>query len=159
MSTPVLQALLLADHVYQDRSTGKHVICGVFSELRFIPPSAGGGLPHTPGTPIPVHKTIRAGSPYLYMSFTDVHGQKAFELRYVDLRDNTTLFSTKFQIDCPDPLATVEVSLPLPALPAPHAGVYALELLYDDVLLGSHRVRIVPDTSFGGEQPARREHE
>ncbi len=50
-----------------------------------------------------------------------------------------------------DRLATVEVSLPLPALPTPHAGVYALELLCGDVLLGSHRVRIVPDASFGGE--------
>ncbi|OYW13260.1 MAG: hypothetical protein B7Z55_17140, partial [Planctomycetales bacterium 12-60-4] len=74
MSTPVLQALLLADHIYQDRATGKHVICGVFSELRFIPPSAKGQQPAEPGAPIPVHKIIRAGSPFLYMSFTEVRG-------------------------------------------------------------------------------------
>lgn len=37
MSFPILQSLLLADHVYRDQSTGKHVICGVFSTIFFSP--------------------------------------------------------------------------------------------------------------------------
>lgn len=34
---PVLQAILLADHVYVDGNTGKHVVAGVFDRLSFIP--------------------------------------------------------------------------------------------------------------------------
>ena len=31
---PIVQAILLADHVYQDRETGKYVIAGTFNQLR-----------------------------------------------------------------------------------------------------------------------------
>ena len=37
MAVPILQSLLLADHVYRDQSTGKHIICGVFSTIFFTP--------------------------------------------------------------------------------------------------------------------------
>ena len=33
MPKPVLQALVLADHVYQDKTTGKMVIAGTFNRL------------------------------------------------------------------------------------------------------------------------------
>ena len=35
MPKPVLQAMVLADHVYQDRQTGKYIIAGTFSQIIF----------------------------------------------------------------------------------------------------------------------------
>jgi hypothetical protein len=63
-----------------------------------------------------------------------------FQLRYVDLNENAELFSTHFGVECRDPLETIQISLPLPPLPVPHEGVFALELLCDGELLGTHRV-------------------
>jgi len=42
-----------------------------------------------------------------------------------------------------DPLKTVEAILPVPPLPTPHPGVYALELYCDDESLGALRVTAV----------------
>jgi hypothetical protein len=153
MSTPVLQALLVADHIYRDANTGKHVICGVFSALQFIPKGSRPKQPPPEGGAVPANQFIRAGSPYVYISLTEIHGQQTFELRYVDLRDNNVMFTSNFGVKSTDPLQTIEVVLPLPVLPAPHAGVYALELLCEGNLLGSHRVRITPDPSFAVDPP------
>jgi len=153
VTTPVLQALLLADHVYQDRGTGKHVICGVFSGMGFIPKGAKPKQPPGEGNAVPARSLIRAGSPFAYLSLTEVHGAKMIELRYIDLSNNDVLLSTQFQVKCNDPLETVEVALPLPSLPAPHAGVFALELLCENTLLGSHRLKVVQDPNFTVEEP------
>lgn len=177
MAMPVLQSLLLADHVYRDQATGKHIICGVFSTIFFtpnpapppislpgqppnvsgIPESEGEGQPSQPGSPgssIPMNRPqaiqnlMQAGSPYAYFSVTELMGRKTFELRYVDLHDNRSLFHAEVPIECDDPLKTIEVSLPLPRLPlvALEERAYALEILCDGQLLGSHRVlaRISP---------------
>ena len=37
MTAPVLQALLVADQIYQDQATGKFVICGIFGTIFFLP--------------------------------------------------------------------------------------------------------------------------
>lgn len=170
MTVPVLQALLLADQIYQDQATGKFVICGIFGTIYFHPHDAprpdnghggNGGGPEPgpeqsmnpgnnpsirpPGFPqpqqqLPITRLIRAGSPYAYVSLTEVHGNRVFQLRYVDLNENMELFSTQFGVDCRDPLETIQLSLPLPPLPVPHEGVFALELLCGGELLGSHRV-------------------
>lgn len=173
---PVLQSLLLADHVYRDQATGKHVICGVFSTIYFTPnpilpppgvslapppqePMPGGvpggngggngGLPGMqPGQPVPANRAqpiqnlVQAGSPYAYFSLTELLGRKTFELRYVDLHDNRSLFQAEVPIECDDPLKTIEISLPLPRLPltALEERAYALEILCEGQLLGSHRV-------------------
>lgn len=168
MTTPVLQALLVADQVYQDQSTGKFVICGIFGTIFFLPPEpdqasaevppgegdkgegsvpAGAG-PHRPSgpavppgsQPMPLNRFIRAGSPYAYVSLTEIHGQRSFELRYIDLNDNNVVFTFEFKVDCRNPLETVQLSLPLPVLPVPHEGVFALELLCEGTLLGAHRI-------------------
>jgi hypothetical protein len=153
VTTPVLQALLLADHVYQDRGTGKHVVAGIFSGMGFIPKGARPKQPPGDGSAVPARSLIRAGSPFAYLSLTEVHGLKTIELRYVDLSTNDVLLSTTFQVKCNDPLETVEVALPLPSLPAPHAGVFALELLCEGTWLGSHRVKVVQDPNFTTDEP------
>jgi len=185
VAVPILQSLLLADHVYRDQSTGKHIICGVFSTIFFTPnpqpaqqasapPSggegnagggagpgsgggggggSGGGNPEG-GEPQsrqqPIQNLVQAGSPYVYFSVTEMTGRKRFEVRYVDLHSNRSLFQAEVPIECDDPLKTIEVSMPLPRLPlvALEERSYALEVLCDGQLLGSHRVlaRITPSS-------------
>ena len=197
MSVPILQSLLLADHVYRDQTTGKHVICGVFSTIFFSPNpppenSAGspgniesggnggssgngmgadrgigggsgqqqdgsrsGAVQDGSGQPLsrsqPIQNLVQAGSPYVYFSVTELTGKRTFQVRYVDLHDNRTLFQAEVPIECDDPLKTIEVSLPLPRLPlvALEERSYALEVVCDGQLLGSHRVlaRITPGTA------------
>ena len=164
MAAPVLQAMLLADQVYQDRATGKYVICGIFSAIHFVPkeppygrgrsaeagPPDGGNddgetdetsEPSTPApAPVPIARLVRAGSPFAYVSLTELQGTRKFELRYVDLDENNVLFGTTFEVSCRDPLETIQITVPLPPLPIPHEGVFVLELLCDGEMLGSHRV-------------------
>ena len=167
MAVPVLQALLVADHIYQDQATGKFVICGIFGTIFFLPgndepspqgnsPSKdsgagnGGGSGNGVGNgaagdansqqQMPLNRLIRAGSPSAYVSLTEVHGQRSFELRYVDLHDNTVMFKFEFQVECRNPLETVQLTVPLPVLPVPHEGAFALELVCEGELLGSHRI-------------------
>ena len=178
MTTPVLQALLVADHIYQDQSTGKFVICGIFGTIYFLPPEsqsqgdaappgpagdesggesgngAGSGGPAGAGSngpgagsapvpqqqQMPLNRLLRAGSPSAYVSLTEIHGQRSFELRYVDLNENHVLFTFEFKVECRNPLETIQLTLPLPVLPVPHEGAFALELVCEGELLGSHRV-------------------
>jgi len=187
VAVPILQSLLLADHVYRDQSTGKHINFGVFSTIFFTPnaqtapqasapPSggdgnagggtgpgsgsgAGGGGGSGGGHPEgaepqtrqqPIQNLVQAGSPYVYFSVTEMTGRKRFEVRYVDLHSNRSLFQAEVPIECDDPLKTIEVSMPLPRLPlvALEERSYALEVLCDGQLLGSHRVlaRITPSS-------------
>ncbi len=164
MAAPVLQAMLLADQVYQDRGTGKYVICGIFSAIHFVPkdPPHGKDRPTGAGTsgegtdddqldetsepsppapaPVPIARLVRAGSPFAYVSLTELQGTRKFELRYVDLEENNVLFGTTFEVSCRDPLETIQITVPLPPLPIPHEGVFVLELLCEGEMLGSHRV-------------------
>jgi hypothetical protein len=181
VAVPILQSLLLADHVYRDQATGKHIICGVFSTIFFTPTpvrdpasagqngdlSAGGNGSGAagangpseptedrksggePGAAVPfsmkqqpIQSLIQAGSPYVYFSVTELRGRKTFEVRYVDLHENRPLFQAEVPIECDDPLKTIEVALPLPRLPlvAWEERSYALEVICEGQLLGSHRV-------------------
>ncbi|HTU25814.1 MAG TPA: hypothetical protein VMF30_10470 [Pirellulales bacterium] len=197
---PVLQALLVADHVYCDAVTGKKIVVGIFHSVRFKPaprakeptepgqhgdpghsekqgphdapaghgaadqPDTGGSqradgahgagekkAPATrngsPDSNAPREVTLRvdaggqkAGSPFCYISLTELFGEQHFELRYVDLAENNSLFSAHFSLVSHDPVGTEEVVIPLPELPVVHAGAFALELLWNDEPLGSHRI-------------------
>jgi hypothetical protein len=141
---PVLQALLVADHVYEDKRTGKKIVVGIFDRLLFKaqPESATGPTAEQEKEPPVIKGGMHAGSPYAYLNITDVHGTVKLELRYVDLSDRSALFRTELSVKCDDPLATVELILPMPPLPTPHPGVYALELLADGDPMGSHRITV-----------------
>jgi hypothetical protein len=144
---PTLQALLLADFVYIDQATGKKVIAGVFDSLILSEPPQ-----QEPETEFPqkegeakkrvsVRHVQQAGSPYVYISITNVHGEKTFVLRYVNLQTYQALFETSFPLASESPLRTAEIVLPVPKLPAAE-GVFALELLCEDELIGSHKVHV-----------------
>lgn len=141
MLKPVLQALLLADHVYDDKLTGKKVIAGTFNMIvvgQIKPKEAADGKT------VSIPGGMSVGSPYAYFSLTDVVGRLDLDMRYVDLTDHKVLLKAGIAVQCEDRLATIEGVLPMPALPTPHPGVYALELLCSDELIGSLRVTVKP---------------
>lgn len=149
---PVLQALLIADRIYQDTVTGKKVVAGIFHQILFISKEkmqaeasqhGANTLPVIPGG-------YQTGSPFAYISLTDVKpGRQPFVARYVDLSSDNVLFQVDFHVTVQDPLQIVELVLPLPSLPAIAPGAFAFELLWNDEPLGSYRI-IVKEGDLGG---------
>ena len=147
---PILQAILLADHVYRDAATGKHIVAGVFHDLIVLKPEDIEKLQQQAvKTPV-VAGGMQAGSPYAYISLTGVRGDQVFSLRYVSLDDDRVMFHAELPVKCEDPLETVEIIAPLPSLPH-NLGIFALELLWKDEPVGSFRVR-VRNLEVGGSQ-------
>jgi hypothetical protein len=252
MPKPILQSLILADHVYEDKLTGKRIIAGIFNRIiRGVkvfrdaptpmppamppaplslltaappltaatptpppsavaaeppllvqpgqavpePPPAGGGgevaqppesapaqppvaaaasseqapaaaqphqhrqslpPPSTTFTPPPLQPGqrmleipptgLQSGSPFAYMSLTEVRGMTPLVLQLVNLEDDSQLFRSDLRVDCANPLYTIELTVPLPPIAPPKAGIYALEVLYNHEILGSLRI-VVEDAA------------
>ena len=133
---PILKALVVADHVYKDVTTGKTIVCGIFHKILVRAPQQ---LPiqmeHMQGG-------FSAGSPFAYVSITDADGKHQFSLRYVDLSTDHVYFDFTVGTDCKDPLETIDLSIALPPLPT-GIGVYALELLWKtNDPMGSFRITV-----------------
>ncbi len=148
---PVLQALLLADHVYVDRDSGKPIIAGVFHTLIFVKnalkPDQDSGEHKLPISPT----GFQAGSPFCYINLTEVHGEQHFELRFVDLSSDRALLRVPFAVKTPSPLSQANLILPLLKLPADKPGVFALELTWKDEPLGSYRVNVEDGSKKEGD--------
>jgi hypothetical protein len=107
-----------------------------------------------PGTPLQPGQRVleipptglQSGSPFAYLSLTEVRGMNNFVLELVNLADESQLFRSDLQVNCPDPLLTVEMTVPLPPISPPQAGIYALQLLHNNEILGSLRI-IVEDAA------------
>ena len=138
---PVLQALVLADHVYQD-VTGKKIIAGTFNRVLFSPKRPVKEVETPDGSKRQVTVGgMQSGSPYVYLSLTDVCQGTKLVLQFVNLANNAVLLGTEIRVNCEDRLQTVEVVVPLPALPIKEPGIYALEVVCEGEILGFHRVR------------------
>ena len=121
---PLVQALILADHVYRDQATHKFVIAGTFRQIL------------VPSFPIQYAWPVAA-----YVSLTNLRGKLALHLRFVDLHDLKVLVRTPaFGVDSEDPLASIELACQVGVLPLPHAGAYALEVVANDEPVGSLRI-------------------
>jgi hypothetical protein len=137
---PVLQALVVADHVYEDRS-GKKIIAGTFNtfwfstkpQIREVEQPDGKKQKVIPGG-------NRAGSPFAYVSVTDVCDGTVLTIRFVDLTRNAVLFGTEATINNVERLSAVELVFSLPELPITQAGIYALEVVCENEILGSYRI-------------------
>lgn len=140
---PILQALVVADYVYQDRLTGKMVVAGIFHNIQFFSKDAVQKEAQVRGG-MPVMQTGYAtGSPFAYVSLTELRGEYKFNLRYVDLSNESVIFQIGFDVTCQDPLESVEGRIPLPMLPSDKAGTFALELLWNEhEPLGLFRIRV-----------------
>lgn len=137
---PVLQALVLADRVYQD-VTGKKIIAGTFNCFLFSRRPASREVELEDGTKqTHVQGGLHAGSPYAYISLTDVCKGTTLRLQFVDLTKNKQLFGTDVTVDCNDRLRTIELVLPLPPLPIESPGTYAFEVVWEHEILGSYRI-------------------
>jgi hypothetical protein len=143
MRKPVLQAMVLADHIYRDHATGKFIIAGTFSRVVFVQKriekeEAKQG--EESGRTRIVGPVGQVGSPFLYLALVDIEGKIPLELKFVNLADATVLFEASIEIDFPDPLKVAEFSIALPPLQVVQAGNYSLDLLFDDELLGAWRI-------------------
>ena len=81
------------------------------------------------------------GSPFAYISLTDIHGTAKLTIRYVrlDAVEAKPVFQTDtITVKCEDRLATVELAIPLPPLPI-IKGVF-LGVLCEGEMLGSHKI-------------------
>jgi hypothetical protein len=144
---PILQALLLADRIYEDKVTGKKIIAGVFNALFYTKsetPEPVADVENPENQAVLVRGGMDAGSPSLYINLTEVRGDgdapTELGIHYIDMRDSVVLMRASIQVGATSPLDTVEIVVPMPTLPVPHEGVYALELLYANELLGSIRI-------------------
>jgi hypothetical protein len=142
--------MVLADHVYRDAATGKFIIAGTFSTLW------QGQQEQLAQNPLPQseitgeHKSFagpvtRAGSPFLYLALTEVHGRVVLRMRYVNLADSNVLIEGQIDVTSPDPVSIAEYSFPLPLLPV-SPGQFSLDLLYEGEILGSWRVTVKQHT-------------
>ena len=137
---PVLQALVLAEHVYTDKS-GKKIIAGTFNSYSFKRGSLVEEKDVGDGAPVQVIKGgMQVGSPYAYISLTDVCNNTELLLQFVNLSKNQVLLQSKINVVCHDRLQTIEIIAPLPQLPCREPGTYAFEVVCEDEVIGSHRV-------------------
>lgn len=142
---PVLQAFVLADHVYTDGS-GKKIIAGTFNRIIQKPVK----LPEPPLTPDPTtgkeRKHIMGGTdmgcPWFYLSLTDVVDGTQIILQFVDRGKNEVLFETSIKIQNNDRLATIEIAQPLPPLGRMlrEPGEYSFDVVSEGEILGAHRL-------------------
>jgi hypothetical protein len=163
MPKPVLQAMVLADHVYRDAETGKFLIIGTFGNLAVLhtQPDHPFSAPSEQSTnaasqseeseitggsrSMSASEFIRAGSPYLYVALTGIHGQVPLRIRCVDLSDLNVVFEGRVDVTAVSPVALAEFSLPLPPLPT-KLGNFSLEVLHDGEILGQWRVTVSDQT-------------
>ncbi len=124
MVKPILKALLLADQVYQDKTTGKIVIAGTFNRIwaaRF--------------------PCLFARQPCVYVCLTEAKGQFAVQLRYVELATHEVVGEMEERaIKVNDPLLNIELIFHIPPILHKSQGLYAFEVYADDELLGMTRV-------------------
>ena len=139
---PTLQALLIADRIYTDKDTGKKIVAGIFHQLGFVSQEDMDAETQRTGTTPVFSCGNDAGSPFAYISLTDVRGNQSFALRYVELNSESVMFRCDFDINWDDPLMSVDLAIPLPRLPIGKTGVFALELLWNDEPLGTFRVQV-----------------
>ena len=154
---PVLQALVLAEKVYEDK-TGKKIIAGTFTG--FEVKKAAMRIHANPAAESQVDEFGKfnrfdfdevGGSPYAYISLTDVVDNTKIDLQFVSLALNQVLFGAQITIQCKDRLATVEAVVPLPPLSpfvdSEKGGVYLIQVVCKSEILGSYRlnVKVNPD--------------
>lgn len=119
-SEPRLGALLLADHIYRDEVSGKHVIAGTFHQLNVA------------AFPITFARTIG-----VYLAFRGCAGKATIDLDFVEAASGEILMRSRaMEIVCDDPGRSVELALEVPPLPLPRAGQYLFRLTVNGHVLG-----------------------
>jgi hypothetical protein len=122
-----LNALLLADQIYQDRESGKYVVAGIFHQI------------NVPGFPTTLERSVG-----LFVSLTGVSNDANVELTFVDPADGTVLMRNRsLRVTWDDAETPVEFALEIPPLPLPHPGRYRLQLAVDGTELGASLLSVL----------------
>lgn len=142
---PIIQALLLADHVYEDKATGKKIIAGTFNQIMLgtnPPPMVEG----PDGVKRPqTQRGSDPGCPSAYLSVTDVIDGTELQLQFVNVTKNEQVFQCNIKIASQDRLAVHEIVMPLfpwSVMLRGQIGTYSLDVLWKGELLGSHRLLV-----------------
>jgi hypothetical protein len=139
--TPVLQALVLAERIYEDKHTGRKIIAGTMRHVTLIKKDEATSEKIGPsGESVTIVRGGIAGSPFAYVSLTGVFDETVLTLQFVSLTRNKVMFVTKVTVRCKDRLETVEIVSALPELGIPEPGVYAFEVICEGEILGSTRL-------------------
>ena len=125
MPKPVLQALVIADHIYVDKDTNKRIVAGTFNKV------------WVPEFPAAYQATIWA-----YIALTEIRGTTKIDLHFRSLETQELLMKCAgIVITTQNPLETAELAVPIPGLPLPARGVYSLDVFTEDGdLLGGWRI-------------------
>lgn len=121
---PYTLAMVVADGIWRDPSTGKRTILGCFSEIG--------------ATKFPfVHPQLA-----VYVAMTDVHGKVAVKLRMVHAENDgeEPLFEREAEVELPDPRVVVEMDFTVGGLVFPRPGQYRLQLLAAGEFLLERRI-------------------
>jgi hypothetical protein len=141
---PVLQALVLAERIYEDKS-GKKIIAGTFNRVWV------GRLPVvTKEMPDgSQHQVIPGGTdfgcPSAYISLTDVVDGTQISLQFVNVSKNQIICQAPVEIKQADRLDTVEIIAPLLPIAqlVKEAGIFSFDVVWNGEILGSHRLRVI----------------
>ena len=108
---PLPLAMVICDAIWQDPSTGKATLLGLFSEIgaRAFPT---------------MHPMLA-----VHIALTDGQGTMSIKLQLVDVDEELEpLFVVEGQFDFPDPRAIINMNVQMRSISFPTAGEYRLQL-------------------------------
>ncbi len=124
---PRLLAFLLADSVYRDGASGKHIVAGTFNQLE------------SPSFPVRF-----TGPVTLFASVLGVERATTLELRFLELATGQDLLEPRaIEVDPMDAGLAIEFSVRPPPLPLPRPGRYAFRLSSPAGPLGEAPLEVV----------------
>ncbi len=132
---PVLQALVLADHIYTEEN-GKRIICGTFSRIFCSQ-----------------FPTVFNRPTWAFILLADVIGEVELQLCFVHLEEGKILMqSNPIKVRAVDKLTPLDLAIEIPHFPLPVAGVYSFECYANRYMIGSVRLNVAAPETLQGEQ-------
>ena len=127
--TPIVNAMLLCEHVHRDSASGKHTLFAVFDEVQ--------------GSRFPVDLDTFA----VYLNLTNMRGRYKVDLRWLrgDTEDELVHLGSLDDVEIADPLSRTELVLWGESLPFPGPGRHVLRLAMNDRHVHDY-VRMVTET-------------
>lgn len=123
---PLLQSLIVCDHIIREAGSGKLSLFGIFNGLF---------SPRFPCT----HPVL-----WIYVALTDGRGNVPCRLRIVPLAGGPEVMSMDGRVNFTDPTAVGELIFQLQQLKFPAPGTYSIEFSADGELLGTRKLQVAP---------------
>jgi hypothetical protein len=121
-----LLALLVADQIYRDQGSNKHIIAGTFHQLNIST------------FPAVFHKSIG-----VFIKLGSFAGSVDVGLVFEEVATGETLLRTRASgVSCQDRDCPLELALEVPPLPLPRPGRYAFKLLVNGNVIGTAEIDV-----------------